>query len=62
MQIVSSALKNYRIKKIDIMDAWIIKLGKERKITTIYTYDIKHFKEIEGIEEMAPGACIIASR
>jgi predicted nucleic-acid-binding protein len=47
---VISALRLYRNRNIDFIDAWIIEFAKERGIKTIYTFDKKHFRNIEGIE------------
>ncbi len=48
--IIHAALKLYRKKNIDFIDAWIIEFAKERGVKTIYTFDKKHFKDIKGIE------------
>lgn len=53
-QIIISALKFYRGKNIDFIDAWIIEFAKENDIKTIYTFDKRHFKNIEGIEIKSP--------
>lgn len=47
---VISALRLYKNRNIDFIDAWIIEFAKERDIKTIYTFDKKHFRDIEGIE------------
>ncbi len=47
---VISALRLYKNRNIDFIDAWIIEFAKERGIKTIYTFDKKHFRDIEGIE------------
>jgi len=47
---VVSALRLYKNRNIDFIDAWIIEFAKERGIKTIYTFDKKHFRDIEGIE------------
>ena len=47
---VISALRLYKNRNVDFIDAWIIEFAKERGIKTIYTFDKKHFKDIEGIE------------
>ena len=51
---ISSALKIYRARNIDLIDAWIIEFAKEKSIKTIYTFDKKHFRDIEEIETRAP--------
>ena len=47
---VISALRLYKNRNIDFIDAWIIEFAKERGIKTIYTFDKKHFRDIEEIE------------
>ncbi|MBF8277531.1 MAG: PilT protein domain protein [Candidatus Brocadiaceae bacterium] len=47
---VISALRLYKNRKIDFIDAWIIEFAKERGIGAIYTFDKKHFRDIEGID------------
>lgn len=47
---VISALRLCRSKNIDFIDAWIIEFAKERDVKTIYTFDKKHFRDMEGIE------------
>ena len=52
--IIVSALRLYRNKHIDLIDAWITEFAKEREIKTIYTFDKRHFKDINGIEAISP--------
>jgi predicted nucleic-acid-binding protein len=52
--IIVSILKLYRNKHIDLIDAWITEFAKEREIKTIYTFDKRHFKDINGIEAISP--------
>ncbi len=52
--IIASALKHYLNKKIDFVDAWIIEFSKNKAAKRIYTFDKKHFKNIEGIEINSP--------
>ncbi|MCF6155960.1 MAG: PIN domain-containing protein [Candidatus Brocadia sp.] len=47
---IISALRLYKSKNIDFIDAWIIEFAKERGVKTICTFDKKHFRDIEGIE------------
>lgn len=47
---IISALRLYRSKNIDFIDAWIIEFAKERGVKTIYTFDKRHFRDMEGIE------------
>ena len=51
---IRSALKLYRKKNIDLIDAWIVEFAKTKDIKTIYTFDRKHFRDIEGIEAKSP--------
>jgi len=46
---IISALRLYKSKNIDFIDAWIIEFAKERGVKTIYTFDKRHFRDIEGI-------------
>lgn len=52
--LIKASLARYRASNIDFIDAWIIQYAKERGIGTIYTFDRKHFKNIEGIETRNP--------
>jgi predicted nucleic acid-binding protein len=52
--IIKSALKLYKVKNIDMIDAWIIEFAKEVGVGAIYTFDRKHFKDAEGIETRSP--------
>ena len=52
--IIKSALKLYKVKNIDMIDAWIIEFAKEAGVGAIYTFDKKHFKDAEGIETRSP--------
>ncbi len=47
---IISALRLYRSKNIDFIGAWIIEFAKERGVKTIYTFDKRHFRDMEGIE------------
>jgi len=52
--LITSAINNYRDKNIDFIDAWIVEFAKDRGIQTVYTYDKKHFKNIEGLNIRHP--------
>lgn len=52
--IIKSAVKLYKVKNIDMIDAWIIEFAKEAGVGAIYTFDKKHFKDAEGIETRTP--------
>jgi len=52
--IIKAALKIYRSKEIDLVDAWIIEFAKARGAKRIYTFDKKHFKDIREIEIISP--------
>ena len=45
---VISALRLYKNRNIDFIDAWIIEFAKERGIKTIYTFDKKTFQGYRG--------------
>ena len=45
--ILREALKTYERKGIDFVDAWILEFARDRNIKTIYTFDRKHFKDID---------------
>ncbi len=48
-KILTPALKLYKIDNIDFIDAWIAEFARQRDVRTIYTFDRKHFKNVEGI-------------
>jgi len=50
--IVSDAIAIYGNDTIDFMDAWIVAFAKAAEVRTIYTFNRKHFKGIDGIEMM----------
>lgn len=52
--IIIFALKLYRAKNMDFIDAWIIEFAKNSDVNTIYTFDKRHFKAIEEIEAKIP--------
>jgi predicted nucleic-acid-binding protein len=52
--IIISALRFYTGKNIDFIDAWIIEFAKKNDIKTIYTFDKRHFRDIEEIEIKNP--------
>ncbi len=52
--IINSALKAYKTRKIDMIDAWIMEFAKATGVRTIYTFVKKHFKDAEGIEARTP--------
>jgi len=52
--LINAVLKLYRTSNIDLVDAWIIEFARARGIKTIYTFDKKHFKHIEGVETKTP--------
>jgi predicted nucleic-acid-binding protein len=52
--IIKAALKIYRSKEIDLVDAWIIEFSKTRGAKKIYTFDKKHFKDIREIKIISP--------
>ena len=52
--IIQSALKRYKGKKIDMIDAWIVEFAREAGVGTVYTFDKKHFKDVEEIDAKTP--------
>jgi len=52
--VVSEAITLYRDGTIDFIDAWIIAFAKAADIRSIYTFDRKHFKGIDGVDMMHP--------
>jgi predicted nucleic-acid-binding protein len=52
--VIKAALKIYRDKKVDLIDAWIIEFAKAKGVKKIYTFDKKHFKGTEEIEIISP--------
>ena len=47
--IVRSALKRYRTKGVDLVDAWIAAFAQEKGASEIHTCDKKHFKSIDDV-------------
>jgi predicted nucleic-acid-binding protein len=47
--IVRSALKRYRTKGVDLVDAWIAAYAQDKGANEIHTFDKKHFKGIDGV-------------
>ena len=35
---------------MDFIDVWIIEFAKERGVKTIYTFDKRHIRDMEGFE------------
>lgn len=52
--VIKGALKLYRSKKIDLIDAWIIEFTKAKGAKRIYTFDKKHFRDAEEVEIASP--------
>jgi predicted nucleic-acid-binding protein len=52
--VIKAALKIYRSKKIDLIDAWIIEFAKAKGAKKIYTFDKKHFRDAEEVEIVSP--------
>ena len=47
--IVRSAMKRYRIERVDLIDAWIAAFARKKEVDEIQTFDKKHFKNIVGV-------------
>ena len=52
--IIKAALKLYSSKEIDLVDAWIIEFAKTKGAKRIYTFDKKHFRDVEEVEIISP--------
>jgi len=52
--VVSGAIALYRDSAMDFIDAWIVAFAEEAEVRSIYTFDRRHFKGIDGIEMMHP--------
>ena len=52
--VVSEAIALYRDGTLDFIDAWIVAFAKAAGVRSVYTFDRKHFKGMEGIELMHP--------
>ncbi|MBI3398523.1 MAG: PIN domain-containing protein [Deltaproteobacteria bacterium] len=53
-EVFRNALAVYEEKNIKFADAVMGHWGKEKDISTVYTYDTKDFKKIEGLEVKTP--------
>jgi predicted nucleic-acid-binding protein len=53
-RIIKAALTLYRTKEIDLVDAWIIEFAKDKGAKKIYTFDKKHFRDVEEVEIISP--------
>jgi len=47
--VFKEAVNNYAAGKIDFIDAYNIAYIKSKKLKKIATFDVKHFKNIEGL-------------
>lgn len=52
--VVSRAIALYRESAMDFIDAWIVAFAEGAEVRSIYTFDRKHFKSIDGIKMMHP--------
>ena len=52
--VIKAALKLYRGKNIDLIDAWIIEFARFKGAKRIYTFDKKHFRDAEEVEIVSP--------
>ena len=53
-RIIKAALSLYRTKEIDLIDAWIIEFAKDKGAKKIYTFNKKHFRDVEEVEIISP--------
>ena len=52
--VVSDAIALYRDGTLDFIDAWIVACARQAGVRSVYTFDRKHFKGVEGIEMLHP--------
>jgi predicted nucleic-acid-binding protein len=52
--VVSEAIALFRDGTIDFIDAWIVAYARQAGVRSVYTFDRKHFKGIDGIEMLHP--------
>jgi predicted nucleic-acid-binding protein len=52
--VFKSAIKTYEEKNIKFADAVMGSWGLEKGLSTVYTYDEKDYKRIEGLEVKKP--------
>ncbi len=55
-ELILSALDFYATRNVDFIDAYHAFLLKAQGLSRIATYDRKHFKRVEGLEIVEPGA------
>ncbi len=53
-RLIRQALEIYRQKRIDFVDAWILAFARQRSVPRIYTYDKRHFKNINDLDVIEP--------
>lgn len=53
-EVLLKALRDYDEKNVKFADALMAHWAMERGYGTVYTYDEKHFKRIEGLEVRTP--------
>ncbi len=52
--VISRSIALYRESAMDFIDAWIIAFAEGAEVSSIYTFDRRHFKNIDGIKMMHP--------
>ena len=52
--VVSEAIGIYRDGTIDFIDAWIVAYARQAGVRSVYTFDRKHFKGVEGMDMLHP--------
>jgi predicted nucleic acid-binding protein len=51
---LAEAVAAYRERGVDFTDAWIAAFARTQGITTIYTFDRRHFTRLHGIQPETP--------
>jgi predicted nucleic-acid-binding protein len=52
--VVADAVAIYLETTMDFIDAWIVAYARAADVSSIYTFDRKHFKGVEGIDMVHP--------
>ena len=52
--LVADAVAVYLDTSMDFIDAWVVAFARAADVRSIYTFDRKHFKGVEGIDMVHP--------
>ena len=52
--LIANSLSLYKAGNMDFIDAWILSFAQYKNVKTVFTYDRKHFKNIEDVEITEP--------